>query len=338
MIHLQGVGKSFYLQKKEPGLKASLKSLLWRQTTERVALQPLDLSIKQGEFVGLLGANGAGKTTLVKICTGIIRASTGQVRVLEHDPWRRSDEFRRRISLIMGQKAQLWWDLPAGDCFRLLREIYRIPDAEFQARLAQLTEILDVGGLVHTQIRRLSLGERMKMELIAALLHEPDLIFLDEPTIGLDISSQRALRDFIKRYHESHKPTVVLTSHYIEDIESLCRRIIVLRDGQVVYDGELKALVAKYGAQKTLQLSLAPDHAPPRLDVLTQTAPILKDACVQNVRYEQGVLTLEVDRHQTSKVAASLMQNLPVLDLSVADADVAGIIARIQDRGSVLYA
>lgn len=338
MIELQGVYKNFQIQKKSPGLVASIKSLVWRETTERYALKPIDVKIEPGEFVGLLGANGAGKTTLVKICTGIVHKTGGQIRVLGQDPWQRNDDFRRKISLIMGQKAQLWWDLPAADCFLLLKEIYRIPDYEYKTRLSHLVDVLDVGAMLNVQIRRLSLGERMKMELVAALLHEPQLIFLDEPTIGLDISSQRALRSFIQSYHREKKPTVVLTSHYIEDIESLCNRIIVLRDGSIVYDGALRSLVDYYGAQKTIQFTLPQEENPSDNPQLAEIQKIIQRDGHGTLQNNNGVISIQIDRDRVSESVSIILKHIKVSDLSIIDADVAGIIARIQSRDQSRHA
>ena len=226
MIRTRKLTKTFHVHEKEPGLKGSLRSLFRRKRIARHALVDVDLEVAPGEIVGLIGENGAGKTTLVKMLAGIIHPTSGEAEVLGEVPWKRANEFRRQIALVMGQKAQLWWDLPAADCFLLLREIYRIPEAAYQERLHTLAEMLDVGQHLKVQLRRLSLGERMKMELIAALLHQPRVVFLDEPTIGLDLSAQRAIRSFLLTYREQHQPAMLLTSHYMEDIERLCKRIV----------------------------------------------------------------------------------------------------------------
>lgn len=243
MIEVSNLSKVFKAFRKEPGLMGSLKSLVKRDYREKHALRGVSLKIAPGEIVGLVGANGAGKTTLVKILAGIIHPSAGTARVLGFDPWKRQNDFKRQIALVMGQKAQLWWDLPASDCFILLREIYQIPKPDFDRRLAQLTSALRVGDELKTPIRQLSLGERMKMELIATLLHEPKVVFLDEPTIGLDITAQRAIREFLLDYRRTHKPAMILTSHYMEDIRQMCERMIIIRDGQFVYDGSLAEIL-----------------------------------------------------------------------------------------------
>ncbi|MGZ3689368.1 MAG: ABC transporter ATP-binding protein, partial [Bdellovibrionota bacterium] len=225
MIEVEKLTKTFRVHQKDPGLLGSMRSLVRRRWIEKHALKSVSMKVGPGEIVGLVGANGAGKTTLVKALAGIIHPTSGEAKVLGHVPWQRENEFRRQIALIMGQKAQLWWDLPAADCFLLLCEIYRIPKTQFRANLDYLVEALGVRDQLHIQIRRLSLGERMKMELIAALLHRPKVVYLDEPTIGLDLTAQRAIREFLLRYRKEHQPAMLLTSHYMEDIEKLCRRI-----------------------------------------------------------------------------------------------------------------
>ncbi len=242
----------------------------------------VSLKVSPGEIVGLVGANGAGKTTLVKILAGIVHPTSGEARVLGHVPWERHNDFRKQIALVMGQKAQLWWDLPAEDCFLLLKEIYRIPEKRYREKLDSLVYSLGVQGQLNTQIRRLSLGERMKMELIATLLHDPKVVFLDEPTIGLDLTAQRAIRDFILKYSQEHQPAVILTSHYMEDIERLCKRIIIMREGEFVYDGPLAKISGHLALHKVVTAKLNPEHNsgqptepfPPRYFGLTRPADL----------------------------------------------------------------
>ncbi|MDX2177093.1 MAG: ATP-binding cassette domain-containing protein [Candidatus Sumerlaeia bacterium] len=256
MIDVRQLGKVFTVHKKEPGLAGSIKSLVKRERIDKHAVRDATFQVGEGEIVGLIGANGAGKTTLVKMLAGIIHPSSGDATVLGHRPWERHNDFRSRIALIMGQKAQLWWDLPAADCFLLLREIYRVPEEKHRRTLEELTELLDVREQLNIQIRRLSLGERMKMELIAALLHEPRVVYLDEPTIGLDLTAQRSIREFILRYRRQHRPAMLLTSHYMEDIERLCERIIIMRGGEIVYDGGLDKVVKTYATHKIVTVHL----------------------------------------------------------------------------------
>ncbi len=323
MIEARGLSKTFTVHKKQPGLKGSIKSLFKRESVVKKALNAVDLKISAGEIVGLVGANGAGKTTLVKLLAGIIHPSGGEASVLGHTPWQRNDSFRKQISLIMGQKAQLWWDLPADDCFLLLREIYQIPFTEFESRKKELAEVLGVQSQLNIQIRRLSLGERMKMELMAALLHNPQVVFLDEPTIGLDLTAQRAIRQFIREYQQRHRPAMILTSHYMEDIEKLCQRIIILREGEIVYDGPLARVVGHYAKQKTLTLTLAPDATPANFveSELAQFGEVTK--------VEEGVAKLKVNRETVPQVASEILKRYNLADLNIEEADISDIIEAI---------
>jgi ABC-2 type transport system ATP-binding protein len=322
VIEVEGLSKTYRVPTKEEGLKASLRGLFRRKTIEKHAVREASFRVDEGEIVGLIGANGAGKTTLVKMLAGIIAPTSGRARVLGHDPWRREDAFRRQIALIMGQKAQLWWDLPAADCFLLLQEIYRIPRAEYRARLAELSALLKVEKELNVQIRRLSLGERMKMELIAALLHAPRVVFLDEPTIGLDVSAQRAVRAFVLAYRERHRPAMLLTSHYMEDIERLCRRILVMRDGEIVYDGPLERVKARYADHKTVTAHLAAGTtATPDAAALADLGEVLEA--------REGVVRLRVPRDRVAAAASALPQRLPVADLAIEETDIGTIVERI---------
>lgn len=324
MIHVQNVSKTYRVHQKDPGLKGSLRSLFFRKWEDKNALVNVSLNVEAGEIVGLVGANGAGKTTLVKILAGIIARSSGEVSVLEHDPWHRRNAFRRNIALIMGQKAQLWWDLPAADCFLLLREIYEIPLADYRQRLDFLAQTLDVTNLLTTQIRRLSLGERMKMELIAALLHQPKVVFLDEPTIGLDISAQRAIRAFILDYRKKHQPAMLVTSHYMDDIESLCRRIVILRKGAVVYDGSLEQIVRDYATHKIVKAQL--DHSLHR----GGPPPCVPEALGMVTEFSPTSIQIRVARQGAVDGAKYLLEHFPVTDLTIEDPDIATIIEAIQ--------
>jgi ABC-2 type transport system ATP-binding protein len=292
------------------------------------AVQEVSFEVAEGEILGLVGANGAGKTTLVKMLAGIIHPTSGDASVLGHRPWERNNDFRRQIALIMGQKAQLWWDLPAADCFLLLREIYQIPQERFDRILAELAGLLNVEAELNIQIRRLSLGERMKMELIAALLHSPKVVYLDEPTIGLDLSAQRAIRDFILRYREEQSPAMILTSHYMEDIERLCERIVILRKGRVVYDGSLSKVVERYTRHKivTAQLS-GGSEAPVAGETLSRLGEVLETSATK--------VSLCVPRDGVAEAAGWLLANYPVSDLQVEEEEVGTIIERIMAEGSI---
>ncbi|MBY0472398.1 ATP-binding cassette domain-containing protein [bacterium] len=237
VIQVRDVRRSFRSPKKEEGWKGTLGLLVSPKYESHEALKGVTFNIESGSFVGLIGANGAGKTTLLKILSGLIPPSSGDAQVLGFEPFKRPIEFRQSISLVMGQKAQLWWDLPAVDAFDLIRAIYEIPTKTYRDRLGILTDLMDVKKHLNTQIRRLSLGERMKMELIGALLHWPQVIFLDEPTIGLDVLAAHKLREFLRVFNQQEKATIILTSHNMDDIERLCSRILILRSGEMIYDG-----------------------------------------------------------------------------------------------------
>jgi ABC-2 type transport system ATP-binding protein len=252
---------------------------------------------------------------------GVIVPTAGDARVLGFRPWERDDRLRRQLALIMGQKAQLWWDLPAADCFLLLREIYEVPRARFEETLAYLTDVLGVRDELNVQIRRLSLGERMKMELIAALLHSPRVVYLDEPTIGLDLTAQRAIRDFILRYREEHRPAMILTSHYMEDIERLCERILVIREGELVYDGSLRRVVERFAIHKVLTARLdAPLGAEAR-EAVGRLGTVLEAG--------DALVRVQVPRGDVAAAAGALLGLLQVSDLSIEEEDVGTIIEKI---------
>lgn len=338
MIRVRGLSKTFRVHLKDPGFKGSLKSLFSRRWQEVHALKGVDLDVEAGEIVGLVGANGAGKTTLVKALAGIIHPTSGTAEVLGHVPWQRKNAFRRQIALIMGQKAQLWWDLPAGDGFLLLREIYQIPPDRFRANLEALTAALQVEDKLKIQIRRLSLGERMKMELIAALLHRPRVVFLDEPTIGLDLTAQRAIRDFVLEYRRRESPAMILTSHYMEDIEKLCRRIVLVSKGEIVYDGSVSAMLRDYARHKVLTVHLRADAGAievrgaggdsARAGEGGGTGAVLELPESLGTVVESGgqMVRVKVERAEAASASAWLLRNLPVADLAIAEEDVGTVI------------
>ncbi len=322
MIKVAGLSKTFRVHKKAAGLKGSLRSLFVREWQQVHALKNISLQVQAGEIVGLIGANGAGKTTLVKALAGIIHPTSGEAQVLDHVPWQRKDAFRRQIALIMGQKAQLWWDLPAADGFLLLREIYQIPRLQFNATLETLTHTLQVQDKLNIQIRRLSLGERMKMELIAALLHQPKVVFLDEPTIGLDLSAQRAIREFLLKYRQEHQPAMLLTSHYMEDIEKLCERIIIIREGEMVYDGSLQKILTQYAQHKILTVTFE-DHDP-----LNTKKPesLFPQELGMSLEQTPECLKVKVLRSKVAEAAGWLLQHYAVADLSIEEEDIGTVI------------
>ena len=261
MIEVDGLTRIFRTYKKQPGFWGGVRGLFHREYEETAAAKDVSFRIAEGEFVGFLGPNGAGKTTTLKMLSGLIFPTSGSARVAGHDPTRRENAYRRIFALVLGQKNQLWWDLPAIESFNLLRAIYALPPDQYRATLDELVSLLGVGPKLNVMVRELSLGERMKMELIAALLHRPRVLFLDEPTIGLDVVSQKNVRQFLRDYNRRHRVTILLTSHYMADVTALCKRVIVIDHGKLLYDGDLKALAEKIAAaakDNPLKLESAP--------------------------------------------------------------------------------
>ncbi len=256
-IQLKNLTKVYRVYRKREGLRAAFTGLFRREHTDVRAVDDISFDIEKGEMVAFLGPNGAGKTTTLKLLSGLIYPSSGTATVLDHIPWKRENAYRRRFALVMGQKNQLWWDLPAQESFRLHQEIYRIDDATFRRRLDELTDLLEVKRLVSQPVRELSLGERMRMELIAALLHSPEVLLLDEPTIGLDVVSQRRVQEFLKFYQQEQQVTVVLTSHYMKDVEALCQRAIIINHGKIQHNGPLAEIVDRFSTHKVLELQFA---------------------------------------------------------------------------------
>ncbi len=325
MISVDKVCKTFRVHKKEPGLINSIKSLFVRNWQENKALKEVSLQVNEGEIVGLVGANGAGKTTLVKILSGIIHPDSGSVDVLGFNPWHRKSAYRKQIALVMGQKAQLWWDLPAADCFLLLREIYQIPQEQYNKNLSFLSETLNVEKQMHVQIRRLSLGERMKMELIATLLHNPRVVFFDEPTIGLDLTAQRAIRQFILEYRQAHNPAMIITSHYMEDIEKLCKRIVVLRNGAIVFDGKLNDIVHHFTTYKIVSATLKEGKEVSEFTLPKELGSIIKG--------EKGSVRIKARRESLAEAASFLLNQLPVNDITIQEEDISTIIEKVIREG-----
>ena len=326
MIQVSNISKTFRVHKKQAGLMNSIKSLFWREWIEKEALKSTSFKIEPGELVGLVGANGAGKTTLVKILSGIIHPTNGDVNILGFRPWERKNEFKKQISLIMGQKAQLWWDLPAEDCFILLKEIYQIPDDVYQKNLNELVDSLDVRHVLNIQIRRLSLGERMKMELIAALLHQPKVVFLDEPTIGLDITAQKAVRDFLSEYRKKHKPAMILTSHYMEDIKKLCERIMIVKNGEFVYDGPLKKVLDKYSEFKVLSVLVNPDYSK---NLLTENLGMSRSEFISR---DDVLIKYKVSKDDVGSALTEIVKKLEIIDVKIEEEDIETIIESLMKR------
>ena len=298
-IEIEKLSKSYWVYQKQEGLRASLRGLFRREYREVRAVREVDLTVEQGEFVAFLGPNGAGKTTTLKLLSGVISPSSGTARVMGHVPWQRENAYRRRFALVMGQKNQLWWDLPAQESLRLHQQIYRVDGQRFQQTLDELTRLLGVTNLLHQPVRELSLGERMKMELIAALLHSPDVLFLDEPTIGLDVVAQHAIQQFLKYYQQKRRITILLTSHYMKDVSALCKRVVIIADGRLHYDGSLSGIVDRFSGHKVVTLHLAEGQA---FEQLARFGTLLE--------IEPPKAKLRVARRQVPSVMAALLSAL----------------------------
>ena len=319
-IHVRDLHKTYVVSKRESGVLAALQSLVVRHTEEVPAVDGISFDLAPGEVVGFLGPNGAGKTTTLKMLSGLLHPTMGEVNVLGHVPWKREKAFLRQITLVMGQRNELVWDIPALDSFELNRAIYRVPAADYRSILDELTELLDLGPLLKKPVRNLSLGERMKCEIAAALLHRPQVVFLDEPTIGLDVTMQRRIRKFIAEYNHRFGATVLLTSHYMADVEALCRRVIVIHNGKLLFDGDLSSLVQKFTAHKTIIVQLDDTQA----DLQAYGDVVSRD---------DGHITLRVPKAETARVTERLLANLPVIDLLVEDPPIEEVIERVFAQG-----
>jgi len=314
--------KHYRVHRKEAGVRGSLQSLFHRKYELVKALNGVSFEIEQGEIVGFLGPNGAGKTTTLKCLSGLLYPTSGSASVLGFTPHQRESAFLKQITLVMGQRNQLLWDLPAMETFLVNQAIYGVPDAAFHQMLDELVGLLELEPLLDKQVRKLSLGERMKCELAASLLHAPRVLFLDEPTIGLDVTAQAVIREFILTYRQRHSATVLLTSHYMADVTALANRILVIDHGQLIYDGDLGALVEKNSPYKLLRLTL--EHAVDGQDL----------AAVGEVETMEGLkLTLRVPRSQTKTAATLALANLPVADVTVEDPPVEEILRQVFRRG-----
>lgn len=316
-IEIDALAKSYRVYQKKEGLRASLAGLFHRQYRTVEAVRSIDLRVEQGEFVAFLGPNGAGKTTTLKLLSGVITPTSGTARVLGYVPWKRDNAYRRRFALVMGQKNQLWWDLPANESFRLHQQIYRIEPAAFDKTRDELVELLGVGRLLAQPVRELSLGERMKMELIAALLHSPEVLFLDEPTIGLDVVAQHNIQTFLREYQQARKTTILLTSHYMKDVAALCRRVVVIAHGRIMYDGSLSGIIDRFSSYKVVSLQMAGDSIEPSDfqrygEVIDVQTPKIK---------------LRVNRREVADVLAGILASQSVEDVSVEDPPLEEVIA-----------
>jgi ABC-2 type transport system ATP-binding protein len=318
VIEVRQLWKSYRVYQKKEGLIASLAGLFRRQYRDVNAVRGIDLDVERGEFVAFLGPNGAGKTTTLKLLSGVIHPSQGMCRVLGYVPWHRENAYRRRFALVMGQKNQLWWDLPAQESFRLHQHIYRIAPDDFTRTRDELAELLSVNKLMNQPVRELSLGERMKMELIAALLHQPEVLFLDEPTIGLDVVAQHNIQQFLKYYQQQRKITVMLTSHYMKDVAALCRRVIIIANGLIHYDGSLGGVIDKFGRDKIVTLQLGEDVSFSQFDGL----PNLIEIVPPKIKFRAA-------RDEVARILASFLAEHSVQDVSVEDPPLEDVIAKV---------
>jgi ABC-2 type transport system ATP-binding protein len=323
VIEIEHLSKSYRVYQKQEGLLAAMRGLFRREYRDIAAVRDVSLQVEKGEFVAFLGPNGAGKTTTLKLLSGVIYPTSGTARVMGYVPWRRDIDYRRRFALVMGQKNQLWWDLPAMESFRLHQQIYRIEPSQFERRLGELTELLEITKLLKQPVRELSLGERMKMELTAALLHSPEVLFLDEPTIGLDVVAQHRIQQFLRTYQQERKITVLLTSHYMKDVAALCRRVVIINQGQIRYDGSLTGIVDQFSSQKLVTLQLANGQS---------TNDFARYGNV--VSAEPPKVKLRIERPQVPKALAEILASHSVEDVVVEDPPLEEVIAAMFSRVS----
>lgn len=320
-ISVVNLRKTFTVPERDPGLGAAIRSLVRRRFRAVPAVDGISFDIEAGEVVGFLGPNGAGKTTTLKLLSGLLHPTGGTVTVLGHVPYRRERAYLGRIALVMGNRNQLQWDIPAADSFELNRAIYRLSWPEFRRTRDELVELLDLAELIRKPVRNLSLGERMRVELAASLLHRPEVLFLDEPTLGLDLSMQRRLREFVAAYNRRYRATVLLTSHYMADVEALCERVIIIHHGRIWYDGRLAALAARFSAHKEVRVALDD----PRTDLARYGEVVGRDG---------DLVTLRVPKDRTPAVTARLLAEHTVLDLTVEDPPIEDVIEQAFTAGA----
>ena len=322
-IEVSHLTKAFRTYKKLPGFAGAVKGLFHRQYEQTLAVNDVSFKIEPGELVGFLGPNGAGKTTTLKMLAGLLYPTSGTAKVLGHTPWERQDAYRRQFALVLGQKNQLWWDLPARESLELNAKIYGIPADRFKKTVGELTELLGVQDKLNVNVRELSLGERMKMELIASLLHQPKVLFLDEPTIGLDVTSQKTVRDFIRRHNAEQKTTIILTSHYMADIQELCERVIIIDHGKIFFDGKLNEIVDRFADFKLITIQCA-GAAAITAEKLSSYGEVLEK--------DSASIKLKVKRDRAIVVCKALLDKLPVIDIDIQEVPIEDVIRQIFAR------
>ena len=323
-ISVSHLTKHFRIYKKEAGLAGSIRSLFSRTYETSKAVDDISFTIEQGELIGFIGPNGAGKTTTLKCLSGLIYPTSGEISVLGYKPFDRNYDYLRSISLLMGQKSQLWWDLPPIESYLLYKEMYDIAETHFRKILDELVELLDLSDILRVQVRKLSLGQRMKCELVAQLLHSPKILFLDEPTIGLDIVMQQKIRSFVREYNQKYNATILLTSHYMDDVKELCKRVIIINHGRLLYDGDLSSLVSKHTQLKRISV------------VFEKEIPTMELEKWGSIISHEGMsVVLEISKEKAPSVASHLLSTYPVADLTIEEPQIEEIISTIFSSQSV---
>ena len=317
-IIVENLVKNYQFTEKDKGLVGSIRSVISPRIKTVKALKKISFTINKGELIGFIGPNGAGKTTTIKVLSGLLYPTKGFVNVLGYDPWDRKTDFLKNISTVFGQKNQLWWDLPAQDTFDLNKAIYELKDKDYEDSLEELTRILEVKDLVNRQVRKLSLGQRMRLELVAALLHRPKILFLDEPTIGLDVVAQAKVREFIYEYNKRYEATIILTSHNMDDLLHLIERVIVINDGQIIFDGKLNDLIKQFAKDKIIKVFLSKETDFKKFEEIGK---------VKSIDYPEVVLS--VPRQASALAAAEILQNFPIADLNIEEESIEDIIRRV---------
>jgi ABC-2 type transport system ATP-binding protein len=320
-VRTENLAKTYVAHKKEPGLWGAVRGLFTREKVEVHAVKDVNLSLSMGERVGFLGPNGAGKTTTLKMLTGILHPTSGIAEVLGYVPFRRDPAMLRQISLVVGNRQQLWWDLPARESFLVLKELYEVEDAAYRRRLDRLVESLSLADKIDVQVRKLSLGERMKCELVAALLHAPRVVFLDEPTLGLDVVSQKRIREFLIDLHREEGNTLLLTSHYMQDVQEICERVVIIDHGKVVFEGTLDQLARLHGETRQIRVALERPVERADLEALGKVREVGEDSAV-----------LEIPRADTAAAMAAILRDLPVADVSMQETDIEDVIRDLFTR------